>query len=55
MTCACTSHRGGTVEIARHVLSTEDKDRREILLHLRDWQIVNPGATRDGWKRERRR
>jgi hypothetical protein len=39
------SVRGGTVEIARHVLSTEDKDRREILLHLRDWQIVNPGAT----------
>jgi len=36
---------GGTAEIARPIPSTEEQDRREILLHLRVWQIINPGAT----------
>jgi len=38
----------GTAEIARRIPSTDDQDRREILLHLRVWQIVNPGATATG-------
>ena len=32
----------GAAEVARPIPSTEDQDRREILLHLRVWQIVNP-------------
>jgi hypothetical protein len=35
---------GGTAEIARRIPSTDDQDRREILLHLRVWAITNPDA-----------
>jgi hypothetical protein len=35
----------GTAEIARRIPSTKDLERREILLHLRVWEIVHPGVT----------
>jgi hypothetical protein len=35
---------GGVIEIARPDATSDDQERREVLLHLRVWEIVNPGA-----------
>jgi|GEM_PF-5680560 len=35
---------GGTVEIRRPDAPTPEQERREVELHLRVWQVANPGA-----------
>jgi len=54
MTCARTSRArasrrdrsaAGRPRSLGRIPSTEEQDRREILLHLRVWQIINPAAT----------
>ena len=36
---------GGMIEITRPDSPTEDQHRREVLLHLRVWDVRNPEAT----------
>jgi hypothetical protein len=36
---------GGMVEVTRSDAATEDQERRDVLLHLGVWEVVNPGAT----------
>jgi hypothetical protein len=38
---------GGMIEVTRPDAPTQDQGRREIELHLRVWQIANPGLTVD--------
>jgi len=36
---------GGMIEITRPNALTEDQHRREVLLHLRVWEVTNPDVT----------
>ena len=35
---------GGMVEVRREDAPTREQERNEVVLHLRVWQAVNPGA-----------
>lgn len=39
-----TSVGDAMVEVRRPGAATLDQERREVLLHLRVWEIVNPGV-----------
>ena len=36
---------GGMVEVSRLEAATIDQEQREVLLHLRVWEVVNPRVT----------
>lgn len=36
---------GGMIEITRPDSSTEDQERRDVVLHLRVWEVTNPRVT----------
>jgi hypothetical protein len=36
---------GGMIEVARPDAPDEEQERREILMHLRVWQVTNPDAS----------
>jgi len=36
---------GGMVEVTRLDAPTEAQQRREVLLHLRVWEVLNPGVS----------
>jgi hypothetical protein len=36
---------GGMIEITRPDSPTEDQHRREVVLHLQVWNVLNPDAT----------
>jgi hypothetical protein len=35
---------GGMVEIVREDSPSPEQERHEVLMHLRVWEIINPGA-----------
>jgi hypothetical protein len=35
---------GGMIEVARPDAPNEDQERREVLMHLRVWEVTNPEA-----------
>jgi hypothetical protein len=35
---------GGVIEVARPDAADEEQERREVLMHLRVWEISNPNA-----------
>lgn len=36
---------GGMIEVERPDAATKDQERRDVLLHLRVWEVLNPGVT----------